>query len=63
MAQTNGSSKMAGKLAHVVAAAGLAAFFLGLFGWGRMLMVAGIGLIVVSLAAYYIEELGQRRRD
>lgn len=54
---------MAGKLAHVVAAAGLAAFFLGLFGWGRMLMVAGIGLIVVSLAAYYIEELGQRRRD
>lgn len=53
---------MAGNIAHLFAVAGLAAFFLGLFGWGKMLMVAGIGLIAVSLVAYYVEELGHRQR-
>lgn len=53
---------MAGKAAHLIAVVGLAAFFFGLFGWGKMLMVAGIALIFVSLAAYYIEELGHRKQ-
>lgn len=55
-------SKMAGKFAHLIAIAGLAGFFLGLFGWGKTLMLGGIALIVVSLVAYYIEELAQRKQ-
>ena len=62
MAETSAFSKMAGKAAHLIAVAGLAGFFFGLFGWGRTLMLAGIALIFVSLAAYYIEELGQRKQ-
>ncbi len=62
MAQTKGLSNMAGKFAHLIAVAGLAAFFFGLFGWGRNLMLAGIALIFVSLAAYYIEEIAQRKQ-
>lgn len=62
MAENSGMSKMAGKFAHFIAIAGLAGFFLGLFGWGKTLMLGGIALIVVSLVAYYIEELAQRKR-
>ncbi len=53
---------MAGSVAHLFAIAGLAAFFLGNFGWGHNIMFAGIALIFVSLAAYYIEELGHRKQ-
>ena len=63
MTETNSMSKMAGYVAHLVAIAGLAAFFFGLFGFGIKVMIAGIALIVVSLAAYYIEELGQRKQS
>lgn len=62
MAESNGISKMAGSVAHLFAIAGLAAFFLGNFGWGHNIMFAGIALIFVSLAAYYIEELGHRKQ-
>ncbi len=62
MAETNGFTKMAGKAAHLIAAAGLAAFFLGLFGLGRSLMLTGVALIIVSLATYYVEEIGQRKQ-
>ena len=54
---------MIGTIANVIAVLGLAGFFFGLFGWGRVLMLAGIALIFVSLAAYYIEELGQRKQS
>lgn len=54
---------MAGKFAHLIAILGLAAFFLGLFALGIKVMVAGIALICVSLAAYYVEEIAERKQS
>jgi len=62
MANTSAMSNMAGKLAHIIAIAGLAAFFLGLFGFGIKVMIVGIALICVSLVAYYVEEIGHRKQ-
>lgn len=56
------TSNIVGKVAHLLAVAGLAAFFFGLFGWGKTLMLAGVAVIFLSLAAYYLEELGNRKR-
>ena len=44
-----------------MAIAGLAGFFIGIFGPVRNIMFVGLALIALSLAAYFVEELAQRR--
>ena len=62
MAENSGMSNMAGQFALLIAIAGLAGFFLGVFVWGKTIILGGIALIVLSLVAYYIEELAQRKQ-
>ncbi|CAN5583784.1 hypothetical protein BH10ACI3_BH10ACI3_09980 [soil metagenome] len=62
MTQTNGNSKLAGNAGTLMLVVGLLTFFSAVFGFTpRMLLVVGIGLYALSLAAFYIEESGQRR--
>ena len=61
MSETNGISKIAGRAAGPMTVVGLAAYFFGLFGPVRNIMFIGVALIVLSLAAYFVEEYGPRR--
>ncbi|MFN0278946.1 MAG: hypothetical protein ACKVRN_10120 [Pyrinomonadaceae bacterium] len=64
MTQASNMSKMARKAGALLAILGLLAFFAGVFSFlPKMIMFVGIALIVLSLVAYYIEELGQRRQS
>ncbi len=40
---------------------GLAVYFIGLFGPVRNIMFVGLALIVLSFAAYFVEEFGPQR--
>ena len=62
MTQANSASKLAGNVAMLVAIIGLLTFFSGVFSFApRTFVFVGVALIVLSLAAFYAEELGQRR--
>lgn len=61
MAKRTAGSRLAGRIGSLFALAGIVIFMAGLFGAPRVLVFVGIGLIAVSLVAYYIEELGDRR--
>ena len=61
MAYKSGGSNMVGKLGSLLSGVGVLVFFLGVFGFGKMLVLAGVGLIVVGLVSYFIEEFGGRR--
>ena len=52
---------MAGLAGSVLLAAGVLAFFVGIFGGPRVLAFAGVALMVVSLIAFYVEEFQNRR--
>ena len=52
---------MAGHIGSLLGLVGLLAFLLGIFGAPRVLAVAGVGVMVASFAAFFIEELGKRR--
>ncbi|HEX3100316.1 MAG TPA: hypothetical protein VHQ01_00915 [Pyrinomonadaceae bacterium] len=62
MAEANGISKLAGRAGMLIAFVGLLAFFAGVFSFvPRMVMVAGIALIALSLVSFFVEEFEQRR--
>jgi len=61
MAKSIGSARMAGLAGSVLLAAGVLAFFVGIFGGPRVLAFAGVALMVVSLIAFYVEEFQNRR--
>lgn len=61
MADTTGMSKTVGLAASVLCAAGVLAFFIGIFGGPRVLAFTGVALMVVSLVGFFIEEQGHRR--
>ena len=61
MSEASGISKLAGGAANLIAVAGLAAFFLGLFGPVRNIMFVGIALIILAFVAYFVEEFGPRK--
>lgn len=61
MAQTTGMSKLAGRAGSLMAIVGVLMFFIGIFGPTRTPMLVGLVLIALSLVAYFVEELGQRR--
>ncbi len=52
---------MIGMLSSLMAAVGVIAFFIGIFGGPRSFAFAGLALIVVSLAGYFLEEQANRR--
>ena len=63
MAEVSGSVKTIGRLASLVCAIGLISFLSGLFFLPRVVMLGGIGLLVVSLFLFWLEESGQRRLE
>lgn len=52
---------MAGHAGSLLAALGVVAFFIGIFGGPRAFAFAGVAMMVVSLAGFFIEEQGNRR--
>lgn len=52
---------MSGRLGSLLVAVGVVSFFIGIFGGPRALAFAGLAMMVVSLAAFFVEEQAQRR--
>lgn len=61
MPQTNATAKFAGRLGMLLAFVGCLLFFAGIFGAPRVLAFAGLVLIVISLATFFIEEQSIRK--
>ena len=61
MSEASGISKLAGGAGGVMAVIGVAAFFFGIFGPVRNVVFVGLALIVLSFAAFFLEEYGPRR--
>lgn len=57
MSNSSGLSKMAGRLGSLLALLGVVAFFVGILGGPRTFAFAGVAMIVVSLASYFVEEV------
>jgi len=56
MENSSGLSKTAGRLGSLLCFLGVVAFFVGIFGGPRIFAFAGVALMVVSLAGFFIEE-------
>jgi hypothetical protein len=55
-------SKMIGRAGSLMALVGILMFFLGVFSIApRMFVFVGVGVIALSLAAFFIEEFSPRR--
>jgi hypothetical protein len=54
-------SKAAGRLGSLVGLLGLVLFLAGIFGAPRVLAIAGVVMMVVSFALFFVEEAGIRR--
>jgi hypothetical protein len=63
MAKSTGSSKLAGRLGSLLAAAGVIAFFIGIFGGPRNFAFAGVAMMAASMVGFFIEEQGVRAAD
>lgn len=56
-------SKTAGLAGTVLCAAGVIAFFIGIFGGPRSLVIIGSALMAASLVGFFIEEQGHRKNS
>jgi hypothetical protein len=63
MDNSTGMSKTAGLAGSVLCAAGVIAFFIGIFGGPRSLVIIGSILMAASLVGFFIEEQGHRRNS
>lgn len=54
---------MAGRVGSLVCAAGLIVFFAGILGFPRWMVLAGSGLMGISLLGFYIQEYIERRNE
>ena len=63
MSKSNGSGRMAGLAGGLLCAAGVVAFFIGIFGGPRVLAFVGIGLMAVSLIGFFLEESARRKSE
>lgn len=54
-------SKTVGRIGSLLCAAGVVAFFIGIFGGPRSFAFAGVAMMVASLVGFFIEEQGNRR--
>lgn len=61
MANSTGTAKLAGTAGSLLAGIGTLAFFVGLFGGPRMLVVVGAVMGAAALVAFFVEESGKRR--
>ncbi|MGB7200827.1 MAG: hypothetical protein WBD16_01015 [Pyrinomonadaceae bacterium] len=61
MSQSTGMARTAGRLGSLMCAAGVVAFFVGIFGGQRGYAFVGLALMVVSLVMFFIEEQANRR--
>jgi len=62
MAQANSISKLSGRAGALLAFVGVLVFFSGVFSFTpRSFVFAGIAIIVLSFAAFSIQEFGPRR--
>jgi len=61
MSNSTGMSKFAGRVGSLLCAAGVIAFFIGIFGGPRSFAFAGVALMVFSLVGFFVEEQGNRR--
>jgi hypothetical protein len=61
MAQVPASVKTFGRFAGLVCAVGVISFFAGLFIAPRAFAIGGVALMVLSVALFWIEEIGHRK--
>lgn len=61
MNQITGRARLARRAGNLLAPVGFAAYMIGLFGPARMILFIGIGLMILSFAAFYFEEFADRR--
>ncbi len=57
----SGMSKLAGTIGSLLAGIGTIAFFVGLFGGPRTLVLVGAAMGAAALVAFFVEESGNRR--
>ncbi len=60
MENSTGISKTAGHLGSALAAFGVLAFFIGIFGGPRSFAFAGLAMMVAAGVGFFIEEQGLR---
>lgn len=58
MSNPSGISKLAGRVGMLLMLLGLAAFFIGIFGGPRTFAFAGVGMMVLSIVGFAVEEFG-----
>ena len=63
MNNPSGISKTAGRAGSLLAALGVIAFFIGIFGGPRPFAFVGLALMAASLVGFFLEEQGRRRVD
>lgn len=61
MSKATGMSKTAGTIGSLLCAAGVIAFFVGLFIGPKSLVIVGALVMVSSLVGFFIEEQGKRK--
>lgn len=62
MENSSGMSSLAGRAGMLLVVVGVVLFMAGIFGAPRVLAFTGVGLMAVSLVAFFIEEHGQRKQ-
>jgi hypothetical protein len=61
MVKSTGTARTAGLAGSALALVGLLLFLAGIFGAPRTLAFVGVGMMVLAMIAFYIEEAGNRR--
>ena len=61
MANSTGLSKTAGRIGSLLCTVGVIAFFIGIFGGPRSFAFAGLGLMIASFVAFFLEEHSVRK--
>lgn len=61
MTKSTKDSKSIGNIGIVIMLLGLLGFFIGIFGGPRVFAFIGLGMMLVSMVAFYIEEQQNRR--
>jgi hypothetical protein len=56
MAKSTGTARIAGLAGSAVCAAGVIAYFIGIFGGPRNFAFVGVALMLASMVAFFVEE-------
>lgn len=63
MNETNARGRFARRAGNLLALGGFAAYMIGLFGPARVILFIGIALMIMSFAAFFIEEFTARSQS